>query len=247
MKKILLTILTITLLFTPYMNIYAAEVVSTEGNHNIQVYADVTSTFEVTLPSVINITESGIKEVSFNNKGKISSTEYLEITIPKNVTLTSDTKEDVIANLTLSQNLFNSNELSGEGMDAILSIDASELQSGEYEGTFDVNVRLTKYNYQLPEGLNFKPYIIVYHNNDTNKDIIFTTDCELQYNPGFNCIGYYGQGTQPALVYNYDSSNDTWIEDNTVYTVSVQSIKSNYEILYCNYDIINTENGEIWK
>ena len=50
MKKIILTLLTITLLFTPYMNIYAAENISIEGSHNIQVYADVTSTFEITSP-----------------------------------------------------------------------------------------------------------------------------------------------------------------------------------------------------
>lgn len=246
MKKIILTLLTITLLFTPYMNIYAAENISIEGSHNIQVYADVTSTFEITLPSIINITESGIKEVSFHNKGKISSTEYLEITIPKNVMLTSDTKEDVIANLTLSQNLFNSNELSGEGTDAVLSIDASELQSGEYEGAFDVNVRLTKYNYQLPEGLNFKPYIIVYRNSETNAEIIATTDCKLEYHPGFSCIGYYEQNpTQYATLYTKSVGSSNWSESSG--NVGVQFIKANYEILYCNYDIMNRETGEIWK
>ena len=246
MKKIILTLLTITLLFTPYMNIYAAENISIEGSHNIQVYADVTSTFEITLPSVIKSTESGIKEVSFHNKGKISSTEYLEITIPKNVTLTSDTKEDIIANLTLSQNLFNSNELSGEGTDAVLSIDASKLQSGEYEGAFDVNVRLTKYNYQLPEGLDFKPYIIVYRNSETNAEIIATTDCKLEYNPGYNCVGYYEQSpVQNVTSYAKLPGSDTWTKSSG--TLGPQLIQMSYEILYCNYDIINRETGEIWK
>ena len=144
MKKII-SIITIVALLMSYGMIARAEdqIISQSGTATVEIIADISSTFEVNIPDLVQITEREVKEFEITGNGNIASTEYLEITMPNTVKMSANNKEDVDLALTIDDNKFTSEELASDGgAIANCSIDASTISSGSWTGSVDVTIEL---------------------------------------------------------------------------------------------------------
>ena len=148
MKKTLTTILVTSLIVSAGMYANAADqVIDEEGTANVEIVADVSSTFEVLIPDLVEITEREVKEFKITGSGNIASTEYLEIDMPDTVTMSTTGKDDMALDLSIDKTEFTSEELAADdGVTANCSVDASDLSSGVWTGNAEVGVTLKDRN-----------------------------------------------------------------------------------------------------
>lgn len=144
MKKLLLTITISALLLSSGMYVHAADqVIEEEGTASVEIVVDISSTFEVNIPDLVEITKREVKEFEITGTGNIASTEYLELTMPDTVTMSTTGKEDMDLELSIDKTQFTSEELAADGgIVANCSVDASDISSGVWTGNAEVTVEL---------------------------------------------------------------------------------------------------------
>lgn len=148
MKKILSTILVTSLILSAGMCVNAAnQIIDTTGTASVEIVADISSTFEVNIPDLVEITERALKEFTITGSGNIASTEYLQIDMPDSVTMSTEGKEDMDLELSIDKTEFSSTELAAEGgATANCSVDATDISSGSWTGNAEVEVALKDRN-----------------------------------------------------------------------------------------------------
>lgn len=260
MKKFLCfsTIITTILLIVAMPNLYskAADMtITTEGTTTIPVTADVSAVFEVTFPSEITITNYNVKEFEIRGNGSISAYEYLEIALPDTITMSCEGEYNENLKITMSDTKFTKDQLASNSV-ITCGIDASTLSSGEWSGNLDVTISIKDLYYRLPDTISYnRPYTTVvkaYYSGDV---YIYNHEKPLYYHEP---SGGYTSGTITAK----DMNNDTWYElygenegiwtQQKSATFSLRSGGSSldlnqYEIIYCNYDILKASTSELWQ
>ena len=145
MKKFYSIYLIAALMIIPCMKVEAVgNIITSEGSQNISINANIPSTFEVTIPDMIDITNREVKTFLISGTGNIASSQYLDIEVPQNVTMTSsDGKERIDLKLSIDKTQFSSTELAADGgVVANCSIDASNISSGVWTGEAEVVFKL---------------------------------------------------------------------------------------------------------
>lgn len=254
MKKILSISLIFVLLITSFIKVNAAETtITTEGDQNISVIADVSAVFEVTVPSSISITDFDTTEFDIKGTGNISKYEYLSISIPNTVKMECEGEYSENLPITTSSDRFLREELmSNDGGTISCSIDSSTLPSGSWTGEFNINISVKDLYYRLPDTINYNyPYTIVTRFVDGTIQIWNHEKPLYYYEPS----GAYYAGTLNAQntisgsrCNRYkENTEGNWVVDSssTIYSSSPFACHQ-YTIIYCNYDIYKNT-GELWQ
>ena len=248
MKKILSISLVFILLITSFIEVNATETtITTEGDQNISVIADVSAVFEVTVPSSISITDFDTTEFDIKGTGNISKYEYLSISIPNTVKMECEGEYSENLPITTSSDRFLREELmSNDGGTISCSIDSSTLPSGSWIGSLDINISIKDLYYRLPDTVTYYQYVTVFKRSSGNIEI-WTTQKPMYYK--------HYSGQSPYLE-NDESWNDCIqyivYPDGTIKTNSSgqfggRDIYLDGSIIYCNYDIrYGNASGEIW-
>ena len=142
-KKILSILCSIPLLFSSISVCAEEQILTKSGTANVQIIANVVSTFEVQIPDIVEITERGVKEFDITASGNISSSESLDITVPDTVTMTTEGKNPIDLTLTVDADAFTSAQLAADGgAVATCSVDASDITAGVWTGAAEITVQL---------------------------------------------------------------------------------------------------------
>ena len=142
MKKFVIIIMVVINTILLSMPLFAADqTISTEGTASVNINADVVSTFELVCPTSVDIVERGIKDFVITASGTISSKEYLKITMPEKVTMTTEGKTPIDLVVTIDNTELDDVELAAT-TEINCSVDASEITSGEWTGSIEVDVAL---------------------------------------------------------------------------------------------------------
>lgn len=142
MKKILVIATIITLILSTGMYANASEsVIRSEGNYNISVSANLTSIFEITIPSVIVLNAGDVTEFQIKGKGAVSESEYLHIGIPQTVNMKAEGQYSENLKIIASDNKFTREQLaSNNGGVITCSIDSSPLPNGAWSGKIIISI-----------------------------------------------------------------------------------------------------------
>lgn len=221
----------------------AAEQVVDSGSATINVSANIQSVFEVAVPDSVEITERGVKEFDIVAKGFTQRTEILYLNISDTMTMTSG-GNSINLPVAIDKDSFYYDELIIEdGTTTKCRIDASRLSSGPYTGELEVDIQLK--NFELPEGLNLRPLIVVYKDSSNKYHIVSVESKDiLTYKESSGYIGYNGNGIASAIQYHEDANGvfqggtEDRIWDLVIHEPSVNLIYSNYDIKYNNRDEI---------
>ena len=113
------------------------------GTAQVLVTVNIPSTFSVTVPKSIALSESGVfSEECVSVTADLAGTKQIDVTVPNAVTLSSSGKTNITGDVSLSKTTFTSAELAGgAAQKATLEVDASEhISAGEWNGSFNVTV-----------------------------------------------------------------------------------------------------------
>lgn len=142
MKKFVVMITAIVSAVVLAMPVFATDqTISTEGVASVSINANVISTFDVTCPTSVDIVERGIKDFTITASGTISPKEYLKITMPDKVTMTTDGKNPMDLTVTIDNTELDNVELAAI-TEINCSVDATEITSGEWSGEIEVDIAL---------------------------------------------------------------------------------------------------------
>ena len=144
MRKLLSVLLVLSLSLIPMAKANAAEqVVDSEGSYDIDIIVEIPSTFEVTMPDLVEITKKEVKGFTITGTGNISASQYLEIGMPSTVTMSTEGKNDVQLNLSIDKTRYSQTELAADGgVTSNCSVDATSISSGVWRGSAEVTVTL---------------------------------------------------------------------------------------------------------
>lgn len=143
-KKILVTgLLLSSFLATGIQSFAAEQTITSAETATISVNANVASTFEVTVPVSIDITQREVKAFTINASGNISSLEQLSIDLPETVTMNTEGKDPLFLTVTADKETLTADELATEGgTNVACTIDASKITAGEWTGSMSIDIAL---------------------------------------------------------------------------------------------------------
>ena len=144
MKKFVVMITAIVSAVVLAMPVFATDqTISTEGAATVSINANVVSTFDVTCPTSVDITEREVKTFLLNASGLISPREYLSIDLPDTVTMSTAGKNPMDLVVTCDNEELSDTELAAvDGINIVCTIDATQITSGEWTGEIEVDIAL---------------------------------------------------------------------------------------------------------
>ena len=117
-----------------------------DDNLACDVYAELGSTFKVTIPKKVTL-DGATKKGTYNVtvEGDIAGLEVVNVTPDEAVTLSSKDKADVIGSITQDKTAWTYNQiLSDNKVIGNGEIDANKITAGAWNGTFNFNIKLTE-------------------------------------------------------------------------------------------------------
>lgn len=114
------------------------------GSSATSVYADINSSYVVTLPKTIKL-DSTTKDAQYtvNVKGALAGTEIIKVIPDTSFTMKQDGKDDVTATITQAKTDFTSAELAADtenGVTETGTVAAPDISAGRWDGSFNFNV-----------------------------------------------------------------------------------------------------------
>lgn len=103
----------------------------------IPITANISGTFEVNLPTSIEIANNKTSKVPYYVQADLPHNQSLLVTIKDSIDLTNDFQNRVIANVMNSKNKYNSDEITNKTKESI-QITSEYLKAGTWNGNFDV-------------------------------------------------------------------------------------------------------------
>ena len=256
MKKILLTITTIIMIMSIGMCANATEhVVGNVGSHDIPIQAEVISSFEITIPSIITLTDEYISEFDIKGKGIVTKYEYIGVSIPTSVHVSSDGQYGETLAIISDGDRFTKEQLtSDEGGIIHCSINAKSLPTGVWNGEVLISISLEDMYYRIPDTITYSyPYTTV---SKWGKDIylwnhstpLYYYEPKSGYSEGYITGGSSGNNTNKYILqsdgsWKLDTGNNALNDGSVGRKISL----SQQEILYSNYDIYYISNtSQLW-
>lgn len=143
-KKVLSLCLALISTIALNVNAFAADQqITTEGTASVDITANVVSTFEVILPTRIDVVEKTPIPFIINASGSISQKEYLSVDLPDSVTMSAEGETPIVLPITADDEELDAAELSADGGTNINCVlDATDLFSGDWEGSIVVDISL---------------------------------------------------------------------------------------------------------
>lgn len=154
-KKVLLAMLSCMLMISAIpANVFAdntdpgpantATTMDQAGSSATSVYADINSSYVVTLPKTIKL-DSTTKDAQYtvNVKGALAGTEIIKVIPDTSFTMKQDGKDDVTATVTQAKTDFTSAELAADtenGVTETGTVAAPDISAGRWDGSFNFNV-----------------------------------------------------------------------------------------------------------
>lgn len=260
MKRILLIVTLIAVFISTGMHTYAADIVtSEEGNNDVSVLADIISVFEVTVPSVVALSDGDVTEFQIKGKGDIGKYEYLHISFPKTVTMKAEGRYDEKLKITTSSDRFTSEQLaSNDGGIINCSLNSRVLPTGSWSGETTVTVSLKYMFYRIPDTIVYNyPYTTVVKSKTDGTVYLYNHQQPFYHyvavSGGSGAYAYerLTSGNSSVAYKRYKENGTDWAQDGSASSFSPSSYGielAKFEILYCNYDIMDGNTQDVlWK
>lgn len=240
MKKIFSIYLTIILLITPYIKAEATEnIVNTEGSTNIRVIADLTTSFEVILPSTLTIEDFGDTTFYIKGDGILSEYEFLCIDLQDSITMTESNNETKYISIRSDkEGFFKEDFLQDDGGTITCFVDSKMLPSGYWTGDLNVNVSV-KDLCGLHSSVNFDSltFKTIVQNKTTGEIITYSTREAFYYMDSYNYI-YNDHKNMECYIYQR-MTDGTW-KTTSEYMENITISMDDYIIIHNNYDILDS-------
>ena len=238
MKKII-SILLAFIILSSYIKVEAAEnTVSSEGNISVQVTADLSSVFEVRIPTELSISEYADYTFDIIGKGRISNYEFLDINLPKVVAMTSsDNQTEDVKLYSDNEGFLNSDLQKEEGSSLCCTMNTMSLPSGHWTGDFDVNISVKDLCY-LNDSVSMDTlwYKTIVRNNETGEIIYYSTKDPFYFMDTKDYI-YNDIEGMTCITYKRNSNGEWQITSGYMKDVVIDI--DDYTIIHNNYNILD--------
>ncbi len=126
---------------TQYQESEYHENIETDKTESTNIYATLTSNFEVTIPKTIILSgETGIGNYSVKVNGDIAGTDKINVVPDENFAMKQNNKPEITATVEQDKLAWKFDEFDTVGVGTV----TAELSAGKWNGTFDFNINLER-------------------------------------------------------------------------------------------------------